>query len=84
MLKSSDMRITITPNEENHTIELDKAWYGKELEIEIKEKSIKEKPQLPPSNPIDAKILLKNAGLGKDFPTIEELRKRTAPDKWNL
>lgn len=76
------MLINIVPSEENHSIELPKELYGKEIEVEIREKTAKGKPMPPPSEAIDPKILLKHSGWGKDFPSIEELRKQTAPDKW--
>lgn len=76
------MQLIITPTEENHAIELPKEMYGKELELEIWEKTASGKPMPPFAKPIDPKILLKHFGWGKDFPTIEELRKQTAPNKW--
>ncbi|MFN0047924.1 MAG: hypothetical protein ACKVOU_02235 [Cytophagales bacterium] len=81
-IETNIMLITIVPTAENHVIELPKGLYGKEIEVEIREKTAKGKPLPPFAKSIETKILLKHFGNMPDFPTIEELRKQTAPNKW--
>lgn len=78
------MLINFIPTEENHTIDLPKEWYGKEVTIEIKETSEVLKVVLLgdvlPKN-------LKNYDFWKDmpydpnFPSLEEIRKNDK-DPW--
>jgi hypothetical protein len=68
------------PNESNHIVVVPAAFYGKWVEIDIN--VIDAKVPSPPSRTTQKQDIFKHFAQGKDFPTIDELRKRTAPSKW--
>ena len=65
------------PNISHHTIEIPIELYGKEIIVEIKEKKNK-----LPFEPKSSNNIFAEFGSIKDFPTLEELRKQTSPNKW--
>lgn len=74
-----ELREIIIPTEENHTIELPRAFFGKEVEVII---NLKNKPSLPKAKKINLNALFEQFGQGKDFPTTDEIRKASWTQKW--
>lgn len=74
------IREIIIPTEENYTIELPRAFYGKEVEVIFNVRNTV-KP-LPKAKKIDLKSLFEQFGKGQDFPTTDEIRNRSWAKKW--
>ena len=74
------IREVIIPTEENHTIELPRAFYGKEVEVIFNVRNTVK--SLPKAKKIDLKSLFNQFGEGKDFPTTDEIRNRSWAQKW--
>ncbi len=72
------MTFSFIPNKHHHTIEIPLELYGKEVTIEIKEKT----ESILPNKDKTSDDILSSFGSIKDFPSIEDLRKQTAPRKW--
>lgn len=78
------MLINFTPTEENHSIDLPKEWYGKNVIVEIKEE---EEPKVQYLGDVLPKTLKhfdfwKNMPYDPNFPSIEEIRKTDWSDPW--
>ena len=73
--------INIIPSAENHSVEVPEEMYGKEVIIEIKDKTTSNQTLESKINS-NANSILAHFGKIKDFPNIEQLRDQTNPKKW--
>jgi hypothetical protein len=75
----------LIPDKKNHSIEMPEKFFGKKVEVTVKEIG---EPALPahPTPPAGKKInvheLFESFGDAPDFPTIEEIRDKAWPSKW--
>jgi hypothetical protein len=68
------------PTEENHTIELPKNMFGKEVEVVF---TVRDSiTVLPKSKKQSLDKLFEQFGKGKDFPLLDEIRKKNWSRKW--
>lgn len=74
------IREIIIPTEENHTIELPRAFYGKEVEVIFNLRNTSK--SLPATKEINLDSLFEQFGKGKGFPTTDEIRKQSWTQKW--
>lgn len=79
-------RQVITPDKNNHSIELPKKFFGKKVEVIMVEmgdsESLATRPSPPPGKKIPASELLETFGDDPGFPSAEELRSKAWPSKW--
>lgn len=75
-----ELREIIIPTEENHTIELPRAFFGKEVEVIFNVRNTSK--SLPKSKNSSLDSLFEQFGKGKDFPTTDEIRKQSWTQKW--
>jgi hypothetical protein len=74
------IREIIIPTEENHTIELPRTLFGKEIEVIFNVRNTTK--SLPKAKKIDLNSLFEQFGKGQDFPTTDEIRKQSWAKKW--
>jgi hypothetical protein len=68
------------PTEENHTIELPKNMFGKEVEVIF---TVRDSvTSLPKSKKQSLDKLFEHFGKGKEFPSLDEIRKNNWSRKW--
>jgi hypothetical protein len=70
----------IFPTEENHTIELPKNMFGKEVEVIFKVIDLSK--DLPKLKKQKLENIFEQFGKGKDFPSVNELRLQNWSRKW--
>ena len=78
-------RTVITPTENDHTLELPKEFFGKEVEVTISQtraSSVKIIAEPPSGKKISLNQLFEDFGSRPDFPNIEEIRSNAWPSKW--
>jgi hypothetical protein len=73
-------REIVFPTEENHTIDLPKNMFGKEVEVIFAVRDLKD--SLPKSKKQNLDKLFELFGRGKDFPTLNEIRQKNWARKW--
>jgi len=74
-------RQVLVPDKDNHSIEMPKEFFGKKVEVIVIELS-DEKPLPPKGKEVSKTDLFEAFGQGANFPSIDELRKRSWPSKW--
>jgi hypothetical protein len=79
-------RQVITPDKNNHSVELPEELFGKKVEVIMVEigdtNSNGGHSSLPAGKKVSVNELLETFGADPDFPTIEELRSKAWPSKW--
>jgi hypothetical protein len=75
----------LTPDKNNHSIEMPEQFFGKKVEVIVVELSDGTKgtnPVPPPGKKVSVNDLFENFGAAPDFPSIEEIRTKSWPSKW--
>ncbi len=75
----------LTPNKQNHTIEMPEQFFGKKVEVivvEINDPAQNNKPEPPAGKKIVVNELFENFGTAPNFPTIDEIRTKAWDSKW--
>ena len=78
-------RQILVPDEKNHSIEMPEEFFGKKIEVIIKDidDAVESSHPIPPPGKITSPDeLLKEFGTAPDFPSIEEIRAKAWPSKW--
>lgn len=76
---------TITPDKNNHSIDLPEEFYGKKVDVtvvEVEEENIALSPALPKGKKVSLDQLFETFGSDSKFPTVEEIRSKAWPSKW--
>lgn len=84
-MSRSMYRQIITPDKDNHTIDLPEEFFGKKLEVIMVEldKSVQKPNPIPPTGKeISSSDILSSFGDDPDFPATDELRSKKWPSKW--
>ena len=75
----------LTPDKNNHSIEMPEQFFGKKVEVIVVELSevIKDTNPVPPKGKeVSVNDLFESFGAAPDFPSIEEIRTKAWPSKW--
>jgi len=74
-----------TPDEKYHSINIPKRFYGKKIQIVVKEiddVSFGNAPVPPPGKKVSVTELFKYFGEAPTFPSSEEIKAKAWPSKW--
>jgi hypothetical protein len=75
----------LTPDKNNHSIEMPEQFFGKKVEVivvELSEGTEDVNPIPPPGKKVSVNDLFENFGAAPDFPSIEKIRTKAWPSKW--
>ena len=79
-------RKIITPDKDNHSIEMPEKFFGKKVVITVvelnEEVSTKKHAKPPAGKPVSLEQLFEFFGADPDFPSADEIRSKAWPSKW--
>jgi hypothetical protein len=74
----------LVPDKKNHSIEMPKEFFGKQVEVTVEiVSSVADTYPVPPNGKrIAVDELFESFGLAPDFPSVEEIRTKAWPSTW--